>query len=193
MEGQEIKAIILDLGNVLVDFNHMMAAERISCFCQKSPQEIFDLFFDSKITATFEEGKIPPRDFFLKVKEILSLNLTYESFVPIWNDIFFLSKKNRAVYSLANKLRERYKLILLSNINILHYEYLKKRFPVFNVFHHIAVSCELGCVKPNEEIYKKCLRILGLAPEEVFYTDDRIELVQSAGKIGIKSFLFESA
>ena len=192
MAQREIKVIIFDLGNVLVDFNHMHAAERISRFCVKNPKEIFELFFDSKVTKDFEEGKVSPQEFFLKVKEMLDLNLPYESFVHIWNDIFFLSGKNREVYSLANKLRERYHTTVLTNINILHYEYLKKHFPVFNVFHRVFTSFELGVAKPSQDAYKKILKELNVAPEEVFYTDDRIELVESAKQLGIKGYVFSA-
>lgn len=185
-----IDTIILDLGKVLIDFDHLRAAERISNFCDKTPKQIFDLFFISEPTILFEEGKITPEDFFRRVKEILDLKLEYQSFVPIWNDIFFLTAKNRAVYSLANNLRAHYQVALLSNINVLHHEYLKQYFPVFNVFHRVFASYEMGAIKPDQAIYKKALEELKARPENVFYTDDRQELVDSARDLGINSFLF---
>ncbi len=185
-----ITTIIFDLGKVLIDFDHSRAAQRISNFCDKTPEEIFDIFFASEVTMLFEAGKISPQDFFKKVKEMLNLKLDYDSFVAIWNDIFFLSSKNRAVYSLANSLRSRYTVVLVSNINILHYEYLKKYFPVFDVFHSVFTSFELQVVKPDQEIYRLTLEKLNVPAQDVFYTDDRAELVDSARKMGIKSFVF---
>ena len=187
-----INTIILDLGKVLIDFDHLRAAERISNFCNKTSREIFDLFFISEATNFFEQGKITPEEFFRRVKEILDLRLEYQSFVPIWNDIFFLTAKNRAIYSLANNLRANYQVVLLSNINVLHHEYLKQYFPVFNVFHRVFVSYEMGMVKPEKNIYKKVLEELKAEPEDVFYTDDRQELVDSAKNLGIRGFLFTS-
>jgi len=187
-----IDTIILDLGKVLIDFDHLRAAERISNFCNKTPREIFDLFFISEATILFEKGKITPEGFFLRVKEILDLRLEYQSFVPIWNDIFFLTATNRAVYSLANNLRAHYQVALLSNINVLHHEYLKQYFPVFNVFHRVFASYEMGMIKPDQDIYRKVLEELRAQPENVFYTDDRQELVDSAKDLGINSFLFTS-
>lgn len=192
MDKKEIEVLIFDLGNVLIDFDHTIAAKRIASFCDKSPQQIFDLFFASDITIVFEEGKVSPRDFYLRVKEMLGLRLEYDSFVPIWNDIFFLSAKNRVLYSLINRLRERYKTALVSNINTLHYEYVKERFPVFGVFHKVFVSFELGAIKPNHLIYKKALEDLKAEPQNVFYADDRAELVESARELGIKGFVFSS-
>src|SRR3989338_5470144 len=103
-----IKAVIFDLGNVLIDFDHTISAKRISKFTE----------------------------------------------MP-WNDIFFLTKHNRFVYNLAQDLRKTYKLALLSNINILHFDYLKKNFSIFKPFHHIILSYEVGLRKPDPLIYKK--------------------------------------
>ena len=190
MANKEIKVVLFDLGKVLVDFDHKRAAERISAFCGKSALEIYNLFFDSPVTLAFEEGKIPPEKFYQQVKEALDLKLSYDSFVPIWNDIFFLSAKNRSVYGLVNTLRANYKTAMLSNINFLHYEYLKKHFPVFNVFDNIFLSFEMGLAKPKKEIYEKVIQDLKICPHEIFYTDDRAELVDSAISLGIKGYLF---
>lgn len=190
MAGEQIKVILFDLGNVLVDFDHKRAAERISVFCKKSPLEIYNLFFDSQVTVAFEEGKLAPEEFYRQVKEMLDLKLSYDSFVPIFNDIFFLSAKNRSVYRLVNILRAGYKTAMLSNINLLHYEYLKKSFPVFGVFDKIFLSFELGMAKPNKKIYENVIAAMQVSPQEIFYTDDRTELVQSADSLGIKARSF---
>lgn len=187
-----LKAFIFDLGNVLIDFDHTIAAKRTSRFTSKNPQEIFELFFDSELTGLFEEGKVLPLDFFLKVKGMLNLRLDYNEFLPIWNEIFFLTEKNRQVYNLAKTLKNHYKLALLSNINILHFDYLKKNFPVFDAFHNIVTSFELGFRKPHPYIYKKTLQILEALPCHVFYIDDRAELVEKAKELGIKGLTFKS-
>lgn len=193
MNNDGVKAIIFDLGNVLIDFDHRRAAEKIRPFTDKTAEEVFNLFFDSEVTQLFEQGKISPQGFFLKVKEMLNLKLDYLEFVPIWNGIFFLSEKNRAVYSLAKSLKRHYGLALLSNINILHWEYLKQRFPVFAAFHNVFTSYELGLSKPSALIYKKTLQILQVLPGEVFYTDDRPECVQRAKELGICATVFRDA
>jgi len=192
MDNNRIKAIIFDLGNVLIDFDHAIAAKRIAPFTDKTISGIFDLFFNSEITGLFEAGKIAPPEFFSRVKEMLNLRIGYGEFLPIWNEIFFLSPKNHLVYNLARKLKESYRLAVLSNINILHFEYLKKNFPVFDAFHNIITSFELGLIKPDPRVYIKTLEVLQAQPINVFYTDDRPELVESAKSLGIRSFVFKN-
>jgi len=188
--ASEIKVILFDLGRVLVDFDHKRAAERISAFCPKTAIEIYNLFFESQVTVAFEAGKITPENFYLEVKNMLNLKLSYDSFVPIWNDIFFLSPKNRSVFRLVNSLRAHYKTAMLSNINVLHYEYVKKNFPVLGVFDKIFLSFELGAVKPDKKIYEQVITQLQVGPQEIFYTDDRAELVESAKSLGIRGCVF---
>ena len=190
--SRAIKILLFDLGRVLVDFDHFRSAERIAVFCSKTPRQIYDLFFESSATIAFEAGKIAPEDFYLQVKQMLDLKLSYASFEPIWNDIFFLSAKNRSVFGLVNNLRVNYKTAMLSNINILHYEYLKKNFPVFGVFDKIFLSFQLGLIKPDKEIYNLVIRDLGANPQEIFYIDDRPELVESAKSLGIQGCVFSN-
>ena len=187
---QEIKVLLFDLGGVLVDFDHLRSAQRIAAFCSKTPRQIYDLFFESGVTIAFEAGKITPEDFYLQVKQMLDLKLSCASFEPIWNDIFFLSAKNRSVFGLVNALRANYKIAMLSNINILHYEYLKKNFPVFGVFDKVFLSFQLGLIKPDKEIYSLVIRDLGVSPPEIFYIDDRLELVESAKSLGLRGCVF---
>lgn len=186
----KIKAIIFDLGNVLLDFDHLRAASRLSGVTDKSARQIYDLFFDSPVTGLFEAGRISPQDFFSKIREILNFNIGYTQFLPIWNEIFFLSDKNKAVKKLALKLKKDYNITLLSNINVLHLEYIKDNFPIFDAFHNILASCELGECKPSVEVYRKALDVSGSSPAEAFYTDDRPELIQCAKQMGIQSFVF---
>jgi putative hydrolase of the HAD superfamily len=191
MDNGRIEAIIFDLGNVLIDFDFMIAAKKVSKLSGKTLSEIFSLFFDSQLTALFEAGKIAPLDFFLEVKKLLRLELDYSGFLPIWNEIFFLTQKNHQVYDLAKILKNRYKIALLSNVNILHFDYLKNNFPVFDIFHNIITSFEVGATKPNPLIYNKALDLLKAKPQNAFYTDDRAELIEKACELGIRGYVFK--
>jgi HAD superfamily hydrolase (TIGR01549 family) len=186
-----IRAVIFDLGNVLINFDHRIASQKLSKFTDTPEDEIYNLFFDSKLTALFEEGKISTLQFFSKVKEALNLGIEFDEFLPIWNEIFFFDEENLSVYNLASSLKNRYKVALLSNINISHFEHIKRTFPILDAFHNIITSFEMGFRKPNPEIYQKALHALDSPPEDVFYTDDRLELVESARQLGIRSFIFK--
>ena len=189
----EIKTVVFDLGRVLVDFDHRIAARKISVLSRKPAQEIFELFFNSPLIQNFEEGKISPEEFFASVSQMLGISISFNEFLPIWNQIFFLSEENKAVYALGQALKNRYRLALLSNINTLHFNYLKENFPVFDIFHDIFASCEMGWIKPNPEIYRQVISRLKVKPGEIFYVDDRQELIEPANAMGLRGFIFKGA
>ena len=116
-----IKTILFDLGRVLISFDHSIASRRISESSACDESDIYNLFFDSDLTAEFEEGKVSARDFFLKVQVRLGIRLDYNEFLPIWNEIFFLTADNRLTHSLAASLKDKYNLAMLTNINCLHF------------------------------------------------------------------------
>jgi HAD superfamily hydrolase (TIGR01509 family) len=51
----------------------------------------------------------------------------------------------------------------------------------------------MGFIKPEPEIYRRVISSLGVLPEEIFYVDDRTELIVEASKLGIRGFVFKGA
>src|SRR5512136_1982568 len=94
MTRPSIEVILFDLGNVILPFNHFRIAERLSQFSQRKefrdPRRIFSYLFDLQegMINDFDVGKVSPPDFFRSVKENLHLSISFDEFVPIWNDIF---------------------------------------------------------------------------------------------------------
>lgn len=185
-----IRAVIFDLGRVLVDFDHLIAAKKISSLIGRPAEEIYDLFFDSRVTREFEEGRIGAEEFFRQVKLLLDLSISFEEFSSIWNSIFFINEHNRQVYALAKRLRATHNTILLSNINELHFRHIEESFPILDAFDLLIPSFRYGCIKPDKRIYEKTLELAHIEPDEAFYTDDRPELIAQARNLGIRGFVY---
>lgn len=188
----KIKAVIFDLGNVLIGFDHRIGVKKILKHTHKSTREIYDLFFDSVFTREFEKGKISCGEFFAKVRDMLELQIGYEEFLPIWNEIFFAKPEMERFVASLNSGR---KLVLLSNVNQLHYEYLTAAFPsAFGLFSpdKIIPSFRTGFMKPDREIYALALSAAGVSKEEAVYVDDRADLIAAASGYGIPSIQFKN-
>ncbi len=69
---------------------------------------------------------------------------------------------------------------------------LKTRTNKLNQFDHMTLSYEVHAAKPEAAIYEHCLSGLALAPEETLFFDDRIENVQGAELLGIRTIQFTS-
>lgn len=182
--------ILFDLGRVLIDFDHNIAVRRIKNFCSLDEKEIFNLFFDSDLTDRYERGVISSFDFFKEAKKMLKAEISYEEFMPIWNEIF---TPHPGMYEIVEFLKDNYRLYLISNINKLHFEYLQEKFgDHFKFFSYIFLSYELGLRKPDLRIYNLIIDYISTRPQNIIYTDDRVELIDAAKKIGIDAFQFVS-
>ncbi len=57
-------------------------------------------------------------------------------------------------------------------------------------FDVVVVSCEVGVSKPDPAIFQLCLSQLRVEPGEALFVDDRIENIEGAASLGIRTFHF---
>ncbi len=191
MAKNKYDGIFCDLGNVLINFDHRIAVRKILSCTTKNEEDIYQLFFDSGLTKLYEEGKISSLDFFHRVKDSLGLNIDGDEFFSIWDDIFFETPLNVKIQNFLRGIKARYRLAMISNINENHFEFLRKKMPIFGEFDKLVLSYEVGFRKPAEEIYNAALRSVDARPEKVFYIDDRADLIKAASGYGIKGITFD--
>ncbi len=185
----KIKTIIFDLGNVLVNFDHSIAAKKLSRKSPYSIKEIHSLIFDSDIVSKYETGKIRTDTFYRRMKGLLEFNLDIRQFRRIWDEIFF---PNPETEKIVKKLKRRFRLLLLSNINHSHYNHIRKKFPILGEFDRIILSYRVGARKPDYRIYRQAIKSARCLPQEIVYIDDRKDLVEAARKLEINSLHFKN-
>lgn len=182
-----VKAILFDLGQVVVTFDLQVALKQVMDVSAVSQAEVKAFFSFSAPDVLFTEGKMTGKDFYESAKNQLKLTIDYVTFQRMYNDIFMA---NPIMDELIIALRERYQLAILSNTNAFHFPYIMETFPIMNIFDDYIVSYEEQCQKPNPEIFHRALGRMGMRPEEVVFVDDTEENVISAQQIGIKSIHF---
>ena len=64
--------------------------------------------------------------------------------------------------------------------------------PHLRHFHRLVLSHEVKAMKPQPEIYRAAIDAAQCRPEECFFTDDILEYVEGARRMGIDAVQFES-
>jgi HAD superfamily hydrolase (TIGR01509 family) len=90
---------------------------------------------------------------------------------------------------IATELKPHYGVAVLSNANVGTLERVLTDSQR-SVFDALVVSAEVGCVKPQPEIYQLVAERLGVAPEECVFTDDSQAYCDGAAAVGMKTVLF---
>lgn len=183
------KAVIFDLGKVLIPFDFQRGYRALEEFCPYPAVEIRRRIIATRLVPPFETGLIEPRDFVARLTQALGLKMDYPDFCRAWNSIFYGQLiPDRVLESLA----ARYRLVLLSNTNAIHFEMVREAYPLLRHFHELVLSYEVRSMKPDARIYQAAIARAGCKAEECFYTDDIAENVEAGRREGLDSVLFET-
>lgn len=184
-----IKAIYLDLGKVLIDFDLARAVEGLNRLTSWSREEI-QAFLGGNLIRDYELGKISSTQFHDEFCLRLGVEIPFQDFSRMWSGIF-LSRPLLSETFLKG-LASRYPLHLLSNTNELHYEFVVQQYPILGILQERILSFQVGRMKPQQEIYQVAVARSGVRAEEIFFTDDRLENIEAARAAGIQAVQFQS-
>ena len=185
-----IKTVIFDLGKVLIPFDFSRGYRAMEKFCDYPAAEIPKRIAATGLVHRFETGLVEPRDFVEQLSRMLDLRVTYEQFCEIWSSIFL--PDTLVPESLLAGIGERYRLLVLSNTNAIHFAMVRQRYPILRHFHDLVLSYEVKAMKPSPAIYREAIARAQCLPEECFYTDDIPAYVEGARREGIDAVQFES-
>ncbi len=185
-----MKCLAFDLGKVLFDFDYGIALDKIKDKVDVLPDDIVNALFYKDFGTDFEKGLIDGRGFYKKFVEEFGARITYDEFVELWCGIFWPIEE---MIELVRKLRTAYPVYLISNINELHFNYLKVRYPdVFSLFKGLVLSFKVKAVKPQIEIYNELKNMSHFSYRDIIYIDDREDLIDKAKSFGINSIRFSN-
>jgi glucose-1-phosphatase len=185
-----IKALLFDLGNVIAPLDFSRGYAALQERCPYPAQEIRLRIRATDLVPRFEMGLIQVDEFIKEFSDLLDLHVEQDEFRRLWNSIF-LPDSSIPEEMLAG-LRRRYRLLLLSNTNVLHFEMLRESVPQLRYFDEFILSYEVGALKPSQRIYQEAIRRSGSNAEECFFTDDIEAYVEAARREGMQGAQFLS-
>ena len=90
------------------------------------------------------------------------------------------------------RVRQEYKLAIISNDSSRWSNYLRKKFDIDKCFDVISISGELKVKKPDERIFLYTVEKLGVRAEDCLYVDDRRSNLGAAKRVGMHPVLLNS-
>jgi len=177
-----IKAIIFDLGNVIYRTNwdglNKMFRKKFGFDIRLlKDKRVYKIFKDAKI------GKASTKDVAVylghtdKVKEILK----YYKKCCFDNKIL-----NKGMIKIIKKLRNKYPIYVMTDTNKEHYE-SDKEGGLFDLFEKVFSSHDMGKLKTDKSFFEDITKGIGFSPEELLFIDDRLENIENAKEIGMKT------
>ena len=183
-----IKNIVLDMGNVLLDFNPGAVLDRF-CSSDEEKEVIRKELFEGPEWEMGDKGEIRDRDRFDLVKERVPerFHKALRDCADKW-DICMMPLPGAREF--CEYVRSHgYKIFVLSNASDLFYEYFPKFLPL-DFFNGVFVSADYHMLKPDVNIYRRFLEEYGLNGEECIFIDDLAQNVAGASEAGMNTFRF---
>lgn len=193
-ELKEVRNIIFDLGNVLLDIDISLTIEALKKLGLTNFKESEIHPHNAGIFLELELGKITNQEFYDKIKGYATgVVPSDEQIKQAWNALLLPFDYER--FELLDKLRKNYKIFLLSNTNLPHRECMfvnfKENNPAGKDFESYFDACfysdAMHLRKPNIRIYQTLLQETGIRAEETLFIDDNAPNLPTAEELGIKT------
>ena len=189
----KIKNIIFDLGGVILDIDENIVYKELEKLGIKTSDLAHSKEF-MEIMSKFDTGIYTAPTFRKKTKALLGLEkMTDQRFDAIWNSMLLDIPRERI--EAIEKVKKHYKIFLMSNSNVIHYDLyvrdLQLRFGYHEfdeLFNKSYFSFAEHLEKPDPRFFELILDHEGLLPEETLFIDDTAENIKIAKSLGIHTY-----
>ncbi len=180
-------AALFDIGNVLVQLDFTRGLLPLIPRGTEDPTGRLRSLREK--AEDFETGRLDRNAFVRWASSRLGFTGSSDDFHRAWNSIF---DPIQAMWTVAAFMRSRQlKLILFSNTNCMHAEWLLANYEVFGQFEGHVFSHEAGCCKPDPDIYRHAISKYGLTPAETLYIDDLAENIETGDSFGFRCHQYD--
>lgn len=183
---------LLDLGNTLIKLAYERVLERICADATASRDQLVNILERPGGYRDMERGAVN----FAEFHEFLRMRAGYrgdlDDLLGIWSDFF--DGTVPGMEEVLDRLRTRYRIAFLSNSNEVHAELIPRRYAgLFRKDDRFVMSHRFRVAKPDPDIFRRALEVIGALPQHVVFVDDLLENVIAARGVGIQSFQFIDA
>ena len=187
-----IKAIIWDLGGVLIDWN----PKYVFTETYFESAEKRDYFFTHICTNDWNEEQDAGRSIVEATQELVTAHPGWEKairdYYGRWTEMLKSPIYDTVEIFRLLKDSNKYKLYALTNWQAGLFDIALVRYDFLHWFDGRVVSGEEKTRKPFPEFYQRLLTRYNINPAEALFIDDNLRNVKAAEDLGIKSIHFQS-
>ena len=187
-----LRAVIFDIGRVLVKLDVARAVEGLSNGIAMSPADLWSAIEKDPRWQDWQEGRLSPHDWYLHVTKRLGSSLKFDEFRDAWNRS--LDPQPLQSDNLFATLAKKHKLALLSNTDPIHVAHLESTYSFFQFFPAPVriYSCAVRASKPSPIIFQAALKALKTPAAQAVFIDDILAYVEAARSLGLHAIQYQN-
>jgi putative hydrolase of the HAD superfamily len=186
-----IKNIVFDFGGVILNIDHHRVENAFERLGIRDFEQLFNQASQSELFKALEKGEKTSAEFRDEIRKLIGLNLTDATIDHTWNEIICDYPPERIL--LLKEIRNHHRLFLLSNTNVIHYNYYIPKFrnefgfDFESLFENVYWSFKIGMRKPDPDPFLLLLKNETILPEETLFIDDTRQNTEIARTLGFKT------
>lgn len=181
-----ISTLLFDFGDVFINLDKAAILRNLERLKVTNFSE--DLI---QLNNRYERGELSSAAFIQAIR-IQYAHLEDTDIQESWNSILLDFPQHRLDFLKQLKQEGTYRLLLLSNTNDLHIDFVKKHIAFFDEFQEcfeaFYLSQQMAMRKPDPEIFNYVLKTHNLKPQEVLFIDDTKANTDAADQLGIHTW-----
>ena len=187
-----IKAVIFDLGGVLIDWN----PEYVFLDVFDGDRQKMQWFFDNICTMDWNENQDAGYPIAKATEERIAMYPEHEALIKMYYGrwVEMLGGAINGTVGILKSLIDNpnLKVVALTNWSHETFPIALQRFDFLHWFEGIVVSGEEKTRKPFKEIYETTLSRYSIVAKEAIFIDDNLRNIKAATDLGINGIHFES-
>jgi glucose-1-phosphatase len=185
-----IKAVIWDLGGVLLRTEDFSSRQALADRMGKSREDLENLVFSGDSGDRAQLGEISVAEHWENIRQMFGLDQAgIDEFQrQFWDG----DRLDAELVDTIRSLRGRYKTGLLSNAFSDLRQVVTSLLKISDAFDDMIISSELHLMKPDPRIYQVALQRLGVAAQEAIFVDDLPWNVEGARSQGLHAVHFRT-
>ena len=186
-----IKAVIFDIGNVLIEWDPRFLYEKLIT----DPGEL-DFFLSEVVTLEWHTEHDRGRSFKDGIDILSAKYPEYADLIALYDDRWFETLGaviDGTVHILEQLADRKIPCYGLTNFSAEKYPDFARANAFTDYFESVVVSGREGLIKPDPRIFQVAMDRFGLDPEQTLFIDDRPNNVAAAEQLNIKGHVFRGA
>jgi putative hydrolase of the HAD superfamily len=185
-----IRGIIFDIGGVIVDVKIKSFLEHFVKETGMNKEQLYSMIVMGGEWELFEKGLITEEQLKERIEKDHGIKPEImDKMAQGWRATL---RPIKETIDIVKKLKGKYKLVALSNVDENTTRICFDRFNFYHHFDKVVFSWKVHMRKPEPEIYEYVLKLMSLKPEEIVFIDNYPVNLPAAKKMGIKTILYKN-
>ena len=192
MKKTNIKAVIFDLGGVLIDIDYQKTIDAFIALGVENASDLYNQFDQKMLFDEYEKGEVSGDYFISQIEPLTNPGVEKNKIIKAWNALIGEFPQEKLAF--IDKIQSKIPCYLLSNTNDIHLKkvYANSNSDFESLFRKCYYSHLIGKRKPDTATFQWVVEQIQLKASEILFIDDSPQHIKGAKDIGLQTIHYKN-